>query len=100
MFEWLSQIIVIICFIGMFIVLFYEKTDYITYAILFMVIAVVTTAITYSNETSFEKIILAINWRVIIFLICIFVIVEILNEKNFFAEIANPLVMRFQKKVR
>ncbi|MHA1792655.1 MAG: SLC13 family permease [Promethearchaeota archaeon] len=102
------SIFIVACFIGLIVVLFFEKEDYLTYSILFVVLAVVATAL--SSPAIFEGsgghiepidfFVGLINWEVIFFLISIFTIVEILNEKNFFQAIAKSIANKYKDNKR
>ncbi|WP_457557529.1 SLC13 family permease [Candidatus Harpocratesius sp.] len=92
----LLQIIIGICFIGIVIVLFLESQDYLTYSIIFvMIIGLSTYFLRGMSSSELEGIVLAIDWDVIIFLICLFSIVEILNSQQVFQQIAIKIVNRF-----
>jgi len=95
------QIFVIICFIILIIVLFFEKTDYLTYSFMLIIIAGVVSAIILPDEVgNLDFFIEAIDWEVIIFLIAMFTIVEILNEKQFFHEISRQVIKKYQSNIR
>lgn len=94
------QIFVIICFIGIIIVLFDEKIDYLIYSILFTLIAIVATNLLIPEKTTLGDIILAIEWEVVIFLIALFTIVEVLEDKQVFEEIARRITKRFHTNTR
>ncbi len=94
------QIAVIICFIVLVIVLFLEKLDYLTFSIAIVVVAGVITAIYITEAQDLENYFLAIEWEIVFFLICFFCIVEILNEKGFFQEIARRIVNRYKTNFR
>jgi len=89
------QISVIICFIGLVIVLFFEEKDYIFYSILLITIAGIISAIFLEEARQILFYIDSIEWEVVIFLVAMFIIVEILKEKKFFDEIAIKIVGRF-----
>ena len=77
------EIVVGMCFIALIIVLFIESKDYLTYSLLFIFIVIVSTyTLITPPEDEKEQMILAIDWEVIVFLFCLFCIVEILNEKR------------------
>ena len=100
MIESFIQISVIICFIGLVLVLFFEEKDYIFYSILLITIAGIISAIFLEEARQIQFYIESIEWEVIIFLITMFIIVEILREKRFFDEIAIKIVGRFQANPR
>lgn len=100
----LLQIIIGICFLGIVVTLFLESKDYLTYSLLFLLIIGISSY--FLNHELFaepdieEQIILSIDWRVIVFLLCLFSIVEILNDQKVFHEIALKIVNRFHNKPR
>lgn len=94
------QISVIICFIGLVIVLFFEEKDYIFYSILLITIAGIISAIFLEEARQILFYIDSIEWEVIIFLLCMFIIVEVLQEKKFFDEIALKIVGRYYTNPR
>ncbi len=100
----LLQIIIGICFAGIVITLFMETKDYITYSLLFVFIIGISSYFLntelFSRPRIKEEIILAIDWDVIVFLLCLFSIVEILNDQKVFHEIALKIVNRFHSKPR
>ena len=96
----LLQIIVIICFIIVVIALFREKTDFLTYSMIAMTIAVLTTVILLPTELLLEDFILAIEWEVVFFLIALFTIVEILEDRRIFEEIALRITNKFHTNSR
>ena len=96
----LLQIIVIICFLIVVIALFREKTDFLTYSMVAMIAAVLATIILLPKELVVEDFILAIEWEVVFFLIALFTIVEILEDKRIFEEIALRITKKFQTNSR
>ena len=94
------QIFVIGCFTIVIIALFREKTDFLTYSIAAMFVAVVATVIILPEAITVEKLILSIEWEVIFFLIALFVIVEILEDKQIFQELALRITNKFQTNTR
>jgi Na+/H+ antiporter NhaD/arsenite permease-like protein len=94
------QISVIICFIGLVIVLFFEDKDYIFYSILLITIAGIISATFLEEARNVLFYIDVIEWEVVIFLIAMFVIIEILKEKRFFDEIAMKIVRKFSASPR
>jgi len=96
----LLQIIVIICFLIVIIALFREKTDFLTYSMVAMIIAVLATFILLPERLHVEMFILAIEWEVIFFLIALFAIVEILEDKRIFEEIALRITNKFHTNSR
>lgn len=85
---------------GLIIVLFFEKVDYILYSFIFIIVASIITAIYISDARDLSYYINTIEWDVIFFFIGTFSIVEILKENNFFDEIAFRIVKRFGSKPR
>ena len=81
------QIFVIGCFLLVIIALFREKTDFLTYSIVAMFAAVVVTFVILPEVVTIDNLILSIEWEVIFFLIALFVIVEILEDKLIFLEL-------------
>ncbi|WP_457557312.1 SLC13 family permease [Candidatus Harpocratesius sp.] len=96
----ISQITVIICFILLIIILFFDEQDYLTYSVLFLMISTIVTSIDLANPPILDDYIEGIDWEVIIFLISMFTIVEILNEAHVFYEIAKFIVKKFHSKIR
>jgi len=96
----LLQIVVIICFIVLVIVLFFEKLDYLIYSIAIIVVAGLFTAIFIPEAQDLENYFTAIEWEIVFFLIIFFCIVEILNETGFFQELARRLVNRYKSNLR
>ncbi len=94
------QIVVIGCFIGIVIVLFFEEQDYIFYSILLITIAAIVTAIFTPEARELQFYINSIEWNVVFFLLAMFIIVEILKEERIFEEIAKRIVDRYQNKPR
>jgi len=94
------QIFVLICFLGVVIVLFFEDKDYIYFTFIFIVIAGISTSIFIPETRSLEFYIDSIEWEVIFFLITMFTIVEILKENKIFDEIARLVVVKYQYNLR
>ncbi|MFO7797998.1 MAG: SLC13 family permease [Promethearchaeati archaeon] len=94
------QIFVLICFLGVVIVLFFEDKDYIYFTFIFIVLAGLVTAIFIPETRTLEFYIEKIEWEVIFFLITMFTIVEILKENKVFDEIARLVVVKYQTNVR
>jgi Na+/H+ antiporter NhaD/arsenite permease-like protein len=95
----MSQITVIVCFIILILILFQDQIDYISYAVLLVAIAAGISAIEIDAARHTVNYILAINWEVVIFLIALFIIVEILNEALVFHEIARLIVSRYKNNI-
>jgi Na+/H+ antiporter NhaD/arsenite permease-like protein len=110
----LLQIIVLLCFVGLVVVLFIEKLDYLMFAFIFIIISGVATAIILPfveaelpigvdhtlNPSSIEFYVEAIDWEVISFLIAMFIIVEILNERKIFHEVSRRIIVKFKDQIR
>ena len=94
------QIFVIGCFTLVIIALFREQTDFLTYSIVAMFAAVIATVLILPEAIVLENLILAIEWEVIFFLIALFVIVEILEDKQIFQEVALRITKKFQTNTR
>ena len=94
------QIFVIFCFIIVIIALFREKTDFLTYSVLAMLAAATATFLFSPTPFTIEEFILAIDWPVIFFLICLFTIVVILEEQLIFQEIALKITKKFHTNTR
>ena len=94
------QIFVIGCFTLVIIALFREKTDFLTYSIVAMFAAVVATVLILPEAITVEALILSIEWEVIFFLIALFVIVEILEDKLIFQELALRITNKFHTNTR
>ena len=95
MIDLFLQIVVGICFIGLVIVLFFEKRDYFFYSVLFLTIAAIILAIFLESVRSLEFYISVIEWNVVFFLITMFLIVKVLEENGIFDEIGNRVVKRY-----
>lgn len=94
------QIIVIACFGLVIVALFREKTDFLTYSFLAMFVAVVATFVLMPEAISIEGLVQHIEWEVVFFLISIFGIVEILDDKKIFQEVALRITSKFKTKTR
>ncbi|MBD3255033.1 MAG: hypothetical protein GF383_08060 [Candidatus Lokiarchaeota archaeon] len=94
------QIFVAVCFIGLIIILFFEKTDYISYSILLVIFAAIVSVIFIESLRDLEYYIAVIEWDVIFFLIAIFIIVKILEENKIFDEIGKRVVRRYSDSFR
>ncbi len=94
------QIIVIACFAMVIVALFREKTDFLTYSIAAMFIAVIATFYFLPAVITVDGLILAIEWEVIFFLIAIFTIVEVLDDKRIFQELALRITRKFETNTR
>ncbi len=94
------QIIVIACFAMVIVALFREKTDFLTYSIAAMFLAVIATFYFLPDAITMENLMLAIEWEVVFFLIALFVIVEILEDKQIFQELALRITNKIQTNTR
>ncbi|MHA1726714.1 MAG: SLC13 family permease [Promethearchaeota archaeon] len=94
------QLVVIFCFLGLVIVLFFEEHDYVFYSILLITISALFTSFFIPSARDLQFYINAIEWNVIFFLIAMFIIVEILKEQRIFEEIAKRIVDRYQENPR
>ncbi|MBN2151822.1 MAG: hypothetical protein JW839_10275 [Candidatus Lokiarchaeota archaeon] len=88
------------CFVALIIVLFFEKTDYLTYSIFLIVVASLVTAIFIPAAATLDFYVEKIEWELVFFLIAMFTIVEILNEKKVFHEVARRIVTKYSKTPR
>ena len=95
------QIAVGICFFMLVVVLFFEKADYLTYSFILIIVAGLISAVILPEEVAnLEFFIETIDWEVVIFLIGMFTIVEILNEKRIFQEMSRRIVNKYKNNVR
>ena len=94
------QIFVLSCFIGVVIVLFFEEQDYIYFTFIFIVLAGIVTALFIPEARFLEFYINTIEWEVIVFLISMFIIVEVLKENKIFDEIARLIILRYHNNLR
>ncbi len=94
------QIVVLACFIGVVIVLFFEEQDYIYFTFIFIVLAGIFTALFIPEAGSLSFYIDNIEWEVIVFLIAMFIIVEVLKENKVFNEIARLIVVKYHNNLR
>ncbi|MFW9826556.1 MAG: SLC13 family permease [Candidatus Thorarchaeota archaeon] len=96
----LLQLFVIFCFIIVIIALFREKTDFLAYSVLAMLAAATATYLFSPDPISLEDFFQAIDWTVIFFLISMFTIVAILEDKHIFNEIALRITKKFNTNTR
>jgi Na+/H+ antiporter NhaD/arsenite permease-like protein len=96
----LLQLIVIASFSMVIVALFHEKTDFLSYSMLAMLIAVLATFLFLPEIITIESLILAIEWEVVFFLIAVFTIVEILDDKQIFQELALRITRKFETNTR
>jgi len=95
----LLQIIVISCFIVVIIALFREKSDFLYYSLVAMLVAAAATFL-LSPGVSTEEVFLAVDWEVIFFLVSLFTIVAILEEQYVFQEVARRITTKFSTNTR
>ena len=95
----LLQIIVISCFIVVIIALFREKSDFLYYSLVAMLVAAAATFL-LSPGVSTEEVFLAVDWEVIFFLVSLFTIVAILEEQCIFQEVARRITTKFSTNTR
>ncbi len=89
-----------ICFIILVIVLFFDKLDYVTFSLVIIIVAGIVTSFFIEEVKHIEFYVEAIDWEVIFFLIGMFAIVEVLNEKKIFHELARRIVKRYRHDFR
>ncbi len=94
------QLFIIFCFIIVIIALFREKTDFLAYSILAMLAAGTATYLFSPSSVQLEDFFQAIDWTVIFFLISMFTIVAILEDKHIFNEIALRITKKFSTNTR
>jgi len=94
------QIFVIICFLGVVIILFFEDQDYIYFTFIFIILAGIVTAIFLPEARDLSFYVENIEWEVIFFLITMFIIVEILKENKVFDEIARRIVAKYHYNLK
>jgi len=95
----LLQIIVVSCFVIVIIALFREKSDFLYYSMVAMLVAAVSTFL-LSPGVSTEEVFLAVDWEVIFFLVSLFTIVAILEEQCIFQEVARRITTKFSTNTR
>jgi len=95
----LLQIIVLSCFVIVIIALFREKSDFLYYSMVAMLVAATATFL-LSPGVSTEEVFLAVDWEVIFFLISLFTIVAILEEQCIFQELARRITTKFSTNTR
>lgn len=98
--ELVLQAIIIICFIGLVVVLFFEDSDYLTYSVLFTAVAGISTAVAYPEAQNLLFYISFVEWEIIFFLVGVFTIVEALNENMVFHELSSILLKRYKNHPR
>jgi len=100
MMELILQIIVLSCFGIVIIALFGEKADFLFFCMTAMLIAATFTYLLSPVPLSMEEIFLSVDWEVVFFLICLFTIVEVLEEKKIFEELARRITTKFSTNTR
>ena len=96
----LLQIIVLSCFIIVIIALFREKSDFLYYSMVAMLVAAVATFLLSPGVVSTEDVFRAVDWEVIFFLVSLFTIVAILEEQYVFQEVARRITTKFSTNTR
>ena len=96
----LLQIIVVSCFIIVIIALFREKSDFLYYSMVAMLVAAVATFLLSPGVVSTEEVFRAVDWEVIFFLVSLFTIVAILEEQYVFQEVARRITTKFSTNTR
>ncbi|MFX0000289.1 MAG: SLC13 family permease [Candidatus Hodarchaeota archaeon] len=94
------QLFVIFCFVIVIIALFREKTDFLAYSVLAMLAAATATYLFSPTPLRLEDFFQAIDWTVIFFLISMFTIVAILEDKRIFNEVALRITKKFSTNTR
>ena len=94
------QIIVVSCFAIVIIALFREKTDFLFFSMAAMLIAATFTYFLSPDPVSMEEIFLSVDWEVIFFLISLFTIVAVLEDKKIFEELARRITTKFSTNTR
>ncbi|MFX1503334.1 MAG: SLC13 family permease, partial [Promethearchaeota archaeon] len=94
------QLFVIFCFVIVIVALFREKTDFLAYSVLAMLAAATATYLFSPTPIYLEDFFQAIDWSVIFFLISMFTIVAILEDKHVFNEIALRITKKFSTNTR
>ena len=94
------QIFIIICFIIIIIALFREKTDFLAYSVASTLAAATATYLFSPTPIHLEDFFFEVDWSVIFFLISMFTIVAILEDKRIFNEIALRITKKFSTNTR
>ncbi|MHA2431206.1 MAG: SLC13 family permease [Promethearchaeota archaeon] len=94
------QIFIIICFIIVIIALFREKTDFLAYSVASTLAAATATYLFSPTPIHLEDFFFEVDWSVIFFLISMFTIVAILEDKRIFNEIALRITKKFSTNTR
>ena len=94
------QIFILVCFIALIVVLFFERLDYLTYSLVIIIIAGIITGVFKPEARTLEFYVGAIDWEVIFFLIGMFTIVEVLNEKKIFQELSKKITEKYSNSIR
>jgi Na+/H+ antiporter NhaD/arsenite permease-like protein len=82
----------VLCFVGLVITLFFESKDYLSYAVLFMLIAALMSTIFLPEARELDTYINAIEWEVVFFFLPMLIILVILEPV--FEEIALRIIKR------
>ena len=96
----LLQIIVVSCFVVVIIALFREKSDFLYYSMVAMLVSATATFILSPEAVTTEDLFLAVDWEVIFFLFSLFAIVAILEEQCIFQEVARRVTTKFSTNTR
>jgi Na+/H+ antiporter NhaD/arsenite permease-like protein len=100
MMELVLQIIVLSCFVVVIIALFREKSDFLFFSMAAMLISATSTYFLSPVPVSMEELFLSVDWEVIFFLISLFTIVAVLEEKKIFQELARRITTKFSTNTR
>ncbi|MFX1370635.1 MAG: SLC13 family permease [Promethearchaeota archaeon] len=98
--NYILQLFIVFCFIIVIIALFREKTDFLAYSLASMLAAATATYFFSPIPISLEDFFQAIDWTVIFFLISMFTIVAILEDKRIFNEIALRITNKYSTNTR
>lgn len=98
--NYILQLFIVFCFIIVIIALFREKTDFLAYSLASMLAAATATYFFSPIPISLEDFFQAIDWTVIFFLISMFTIVAILEDKRIFNEIALRITKKYSTNTR
>lgn len=96
----LLQIIVVSCFVVVIVALFRERSDFLFYSMVAMLVAAVTTFLLSPTPVSPDELFLAVDWEVIFFLVSLFTIVAILEDQSIFQEVARRITVKFSTNTR
>lgn len=94
------QIFILLCFLIVIIALFREKTDFLAYSVASTLAAATATYLYSPTPIHLEDFFFEVDWSVIFFLISMFTIVAILEDKRIFNEIALRITKKFSTNTR